>query len=193
MASIPRSLQKRFLRLVSAHADIGYAIEAFRVLQHAHSTAADYSLFLTMVVCYCRPFTESRGIGSLLREYPNYPDWPDSEMNLRHERMMEIRNDFLGHSCIEGSKVFLLSPGSKDPATGDTMDMFYYGIAKRVFFRPEYAAWLYEVIDALFRRLHDDIRALAKEIGITYLKETEIYEFNTGVDTFALGRCKKKP
>ena len=76
MATIPKSSQKRFLRMVSAHADLGYATEAFRLLQVAHSTPADYSLFLSMVVCYCRPFTESRGLGSLLCEYPDYPDWP---------------------------------------------------------------------------------------------------------------------
>ena len=159
-------------------------MEAFGVLQHAHSTPADYSLFLSMVVCYCRPFTESRGIGSLLHEYPNYPDWPDVEMNLRHDRMMEIRHNFLGHSCIEGSKVFLLSPGSKHPATGVTMTMYYYAVAKRQFLRPEFSAWLYQVIDALFRRLDEDIRTLAKEIGIAHLKEPEIYEFDTGVDAF---------
>jgi hypothetical protein len=184
MATIPRSLQKRFLRLVSAHADIGHAIEAFKVLQHAHSTPADYSLFLSMVVCYCRPFTESRGIGSLLCEYPEYPDWPEPDMNVRHQRMMDIRNDFLGHSCIEGSKLFLLSPGSKHPVTGDTMTIYYYAIAKRQFLHPEYAPWLYKVIDALFRRLDDDIRVVAKEIGIAHLKETEIYEFDTDVDAF---------
>lgn len=115
---------------------------------------------------------------------PNYPDWPDVEMNLRHDRMMEIRHNFLGHSCIEGSKVFLLSPGSKHPATGVTMTMYYYAVAKRQFLRREFSAWLYQVTDALFRRLDEDIRTLAKEIGIAHLKEPEIYEFDTGVDAF---------
>src|ERR1043166_3944917 len=185
MTSIPRASQKRFLRLVSAHADMGYAMEAYKVLQNAHSTPADYSLFLSMIVCYCRPFTESRGIGSLLCEYPDYPDWPDPEMNLRHQRMMDIRNNFLGHSCIEGSQVFLLSPGSKHPATNETMLMHYYAVAKRHFLRPEYSAWLYQLVDALFHRLDVDIRAVAKEIGATYLKDGETYELDTGVDQFA--------
>jgi hypothetical protein len=184
MALIPQSSQKRFLRLVSAHADMGYAIEAYRVLQQAHATPADYSLFLSMVVCYCRPFTQSHGIGSLLCEYPDYPDWPDPDMNVRHHRMMDIRNNFLGHSSLVGSKVFLLSPGAKHPATGDTMTMYYYAVAKRHFLHPEFSPWLYELVDALFRRLDGDIRAVAKEIGATYLKETEIHKFDTGVDDF---------
>ena len=191
MTSIPRSSQKRFLRLVSAHADMGYAMEAYQVLLHAHSTPADYSLFLSMVVCYCRPFTQSRGIGSLLCEYPNYPDWPDPEMNLRHQRMMDIRNNFLGHSCIEGSSVFLLSPGSRHPATGDIMTMYYYAVAKRQFVHPEYSRWLYQLVDALFRRLDGDIRAVAKEIGATYLTDTETYGFDTGAEDFAWTQPKK--
>jgi hypothetical protein len=170
---------------------MGYAIEACQVLQHAHSTSADYSLFLSMVVCYCRPFTQSRGIGSLLCEYPDYPDWPDPEMNVRHQRMMDIRNNFLGHSSIEGSKVLLLSPGSKHPATGDTMSMYYYAVAKRHFSRPEFSAWLYQLVDALFRRLHEDIRAVSKEIGAAYLKEAEMYPFATGVDAFEWTPPKK--
>jgi hypothetical protein len=185
MSSIPKPSQKRFLRLVNAHADMGYAIEAFRLLQSAYSTPVDYSLFLSMVVCYCRPFTENRGLGSLFCEYPDYPDWTDPEMNLRHRRMMDIRNNFLGHSSIEGSKVFLLSPGSKHPATGDTMTTFYYAVAMRQFLHPEFAPWLYQIVDALFRRLHNDILAVAKEIEERHLKEKEIYEFDTGADAFS--------
>src|SRR5205823_15001702 len=106
MTSIPQSSQKRFLRLVSAHADMGYAMEAYQVLQHAHSTPADYSLFLSMIVCYCRPFTQSRGIGSLLCEYPEYPDWPDPEMNVRHQRMMDVRTIFSDIAPLRDRKFF---------------------------------------------------------------------------------------
>jgi hypothetical protein len=189
--SIPQSSQKRFLRLVSAHADMGYAIEAFQALQVAYSTPADYSLFLSMVVCYCRPFTESRGIGSLLCEYPDYPDWPDAEMNVRHHRMMDIRNNFLGHSCIEGSQVFLLTPGSKHPATKETCSTFYYAVAKRQFLQPEYVRWLYEIVDALFHRIDSDIRAVAKEIGGTHLNAGEIYEFDTRAESFTWTPAKR--
>ena len=185
MKPIPKSSQKRFLRLVSAHADMGYSIEAYRALQDPRPDRADYSTFLSMVVCYCRPFTQSRGIGSLLCEYPDYPDWPDPEMNVRHQRMMQIRNDFLGHSSIEGSKVFLLSPGSNHPATGDVMTSYYYAVQKRQFLNPQFSAWLFSLIDALFVRLDDDIRAISREIGSNYVNDTEIYEFETGADAFS--------
>ncbi len=75
MMPIPKSSKKRFLRLVSAHTDMAYASEAFRLFQAASGPPADYHLFLSMVLCYCRPFTQSRGIGSILCEYPDYPDY----------------------------------------------------------------------------------------------------------------------
>jgi|SRR6266536_161991 len=115
--SIPKSSQKRLLRLVSARADMEYSTEAFRLFQAAWGTPADYHFFLSMVVCYCRPFTQGRGIGSILCEYPDYPDFPDPEMNTRHQRMMDIRHNFSSHSSIEGTRAYLLAPQSLHPAT----------------------------------------------------------------------------
>jgi len=44
-----------------------------------------------MVLAYCRPFTMNEGIGSLRGEYPAFPDFSDADMNLRHKRMMDLR------------------------------------------------------------------------------------------------------
>ena len=71
-----------------------------------------------MVIAYGRPFTENHGIGSLRCEYPSFPDFPDADMNLRHQRMMDLRNKLLGDSSIEGIKVWLLAPGAVSPASG---------------------------------------------------------------------------
>jgi hypothetical protein len=64
-------------------------------------------------------------------------------------------------------------------------------VAKRQFLQPEYSAWLFQLVDTLFRRLDEDIRAVSKEIGATYLKDAEIYELDTGVDAFAWTPPKK--
>jgi hypothetical protein len=87
--------------------------------------------------------------------------------------------------------VFLLSPGSKHPVTGDKMTMYYYAVEKRQFLHPEFSAWLYQLVDALFRRLDEDIRTVSKEIGATYLREAEMYQFATGVDVFVWTPPKK--
>ena len=164
---------------------MAYASEAFRLFQAASGPPADYHLFLSMVLCYCRPFTQSRGIGSILCEYPDYPDYADAEMNARHQRMMDIRNRFLGHSSIEGMCVFLLAPQSRSPATGEISVDFHYAIAKRHFLYPRFAPWLYAIVHAFNARLGSDIPIVAKEIGSNYLENGEIYAFDTGADQFA--------
>jgi hypothetical protein len=183
--SIPKSSQKRLLRLISARADMEYASEAFRLFQAACGTPAGYHIFLSMVVCYCRPFTQSRGIGSILCEYPEYPDYADEEMNMRHQRMMDIRHNFSSHSSIQGTRAFLLAPQARHPATGEIFADFYYAVAKRAFEHPEFAPWLHELVERFAERLDADIRVVAKEIGSNYLGEGDTYELDTGADDFA--------
>src|SRR3974390_2144789 len=99
--TIPLSSQKRLLRLISARTDMQYASDAFQRFKTTADEGARYHLFLAMVIAYCRPFTENYGIGSLLCEYPSFPDFADADMSLRHKRLMDLRNKFLGHSSIE--------------------------------------------------------------------------------------------
>jgi hypothetical protein len=115
---IPKTSRNRLLRLISARADLDYATEAFHLLQATNLDPLRYHLFVSLVVAYCRPFTESEGIGSLRCEYPDYPDFSDVEMNARHQRMVDIRNKFLGHSSIHGTQAFLLAPGAQNPRHG---------------------------------------------------------------------------
>lgn len=182
---IPKSSRKRLLRLVSARADVDYAKESYQLFQATDSEPARYHLFLSMVVCYCRPFTESSGIGSLRCEYPDYPDFADPLMNVRHQRMLYIRHKFLGHSSIDGSQVLLLAPGSQHPASGENVTTYHYAIAKRQFARPEYAGWLFELVSALATRLDADLRAVCHELGSRYVARGTTYEIDTGRDDFS--------
>jgi hypothetical protein len=171
--SIPKSSRTRLLRLISARADLNYATEAFNVLSAAGLKPLRYHLLVSAVIAYCRPFTESEGVGSLRCEYPDYPDFEDVEMKVRHQRMMDIRNKFLGHSSIHGTRALLLAPGAKDPATGEIVAVHHYAVAKREFLRPEFIEWLTPVVDALADRVSADLRAACVEIGRTYLAEGE--------------------
>jgi hypothetical protein len=183
--TIPKASQKRLLRLISARVDMEYASEAFHLFQAASGTAADYHLFLSMVVSYCRPFTQSHGIGSILCEYSDYPDYSDAEMNRRHQRMMDIRHKFGSHSSVEGTRVFLLAPQSTDPATGTVCSEFSYAVQKRHFLHPQFAPWLCQVVQAFAARLAADIRIVTKEVGSNYLDEGQVYELENGVDHFS--------
>jgi hypothetical protein len=189
---IPKSSRTRLLRLISARADLDYASEALALLREASSEAARYHLFVSMVMAYYRPFTESKGIGSLRCEYPDFPDFDDEEMNMRHTRMHDIRNQFLGHSSIQGTHAVLLAPGSCDPSNGEVVASFHYAVAKRTFLRAPFMEWLATVIYALATRVAADLRAACAEIGSAYLSTGEIVELDTGHEDFTWTIPQKK-
>jgi hypothetical protein len=181
---IPKASRKRLLRLISARADLEYAIEAFKLLQATNLDGLRYHLFVSLVIAYCRPFTESEGIGSLHCEYPDFPDFPDVEMNARHQRLMDIRNKFLGHSSVHGTQAFLLASGATNPATGEVVTSHHYAVAKRHFLRPEFIQWLGPVIDALADRISADLKAVCAEVGGAYLDSGEIFELDKTHEDF---------
>ena len=94
---IPRASQKRLLRLISARADIQYSQAAYHAFRGSEEPSLRYSTFLAMVISYMRPFTENHGLGRLQCEFPDYPDFDLPEAGVRHQRMIDLRNKFLGH------------------------------------------------------------------------------------------------
>jgi hypothetical protein len=191
MATIPKASRTRLLRLISARADLDYATEAYHLLQGISLAPLRYHVFVSLVLAYCRPFTESEGIGSLRCEYPDYPDFEDTEMNARHQRMWDIRNKFLGHSSIHGTKALLLSPGARSPATGEIVTSYDYAVAKRHFLRPEFIQWLAPVIDALADRISSDLKSACVEVGSTYLSSGEVFELDKTHEDFTWSIPKK--
>lgn len=190
-AEIPKTSRTRLLRLISARCDLDWATEAFNLLIGTFTDPLAlnleplrYHLFVSLVVAYCRPFTESEGIGSLRCEYPDYPDFPDVEMNARHQRMIDIRNKFLGHSSVHGMRAFLLAPGAQNPATGEIIESYHYAVAKRTFLRREFVEWLAPVIDALAGRISADLKAACADVGGAYLAPGEIFELDKRHEDF---------
>ena len=181
---IPKPSKTRLVRLISARADLDYATEACRLLLLVEHKPIRYHLFVSMVMAYNRPFTESEGIGSLRCEYPDYPDYTDAEMNVRHQRMVDMRNKFLGHSSVHGTRAFLLAPGATDPSTGQVVGGYTYAVAKLHFLRREFILWLSPLIDALAARLSTDLRAVCTEIGGTYLPSGETIELDRRHEDF---------
>ncbi len=157
-----------------------YASDAFERFIATDGDVGRYHLFLSMVLAYCRPFTENHGIGSLRCEYPTFPDFPDAEMNERHKRMWDLRNRFLGHSSIEGTRVWLLAPRAANPATGAPVSDYDYLAEKLHFQDPRFATWLHDVVLALLSRLDSNVAVLCKEVGSHYLKDGEFYILDSG-------------
>lgn len=177
-------IDKRVLRLLSARRDLEYTEEAMQFFLGTTSSELRYHLFVSMVVAYCRPFTENEGVGSLKIEYPNYPDYSDQEMNIRHERMVSIRHQFLAHSSLAGTKCVISS--TLHPVEGSKIveEHFDYSIARRDFTKERYVIWLFDVCKALRLRVHND---LPKVLAENYSKGMGIntpITLNTDIDTF---------
>ena len=162
-------------------------MDAFSRLRGVTDEDFRYHLFLSMVVSYCRPFTENYGIGSLLCEYPDYPtgfsELPD--MQERHQRMLKLRNTFLSHSSIQGTVAVVLAPHAVHPARQEPTDDYDYAVAKIHFLHPEYAPWFHALIEALAHRLDVDIPLVVREVAGAYLKDGEAFELDTGKPEFA--------
>jgi hypothetical protein len=170
------------LRLVSARLDVAYSLEAYGILTTLEpGNELLYHVAVSMAVSYGRPFTASNGVGSLFEEYPHFPDFADEEMNLRHHRLIDLRNKFMAHSSCEGTKVLILPPGCKNPMTGDVVDRYDHLVGKRSFGDVRFYEWLKDVAIELRRRLDADVR---KRLAEMYSHVKEPIEMATGYDDF---------
>ncbi len=161
------------------------ASDAFKWFMATKDEGAKPHLFVAMVLAYCRPFTENYGLGPLRHEYPSFPDFPDPEMNLRHQRMLDIRNKLLAHSSIEGTKVWLLAPGAVSPKNGEKAVGYGYAVAKLVFSEPpSYVLWLHEAVNEVKQRLDSGISQITNMVGSKHLKTGEIVLLDTGKQPF---------
>jgi hypothetical protein len=162
-----------------------YARDAYDRLAACHAGGERYDCFLSFVVSYCRPFTENSGLGNLGLEFPNYPEeLPLSDAKVRHSRMMDLRNKFLSHSSLEGTKVVLLSSGAVDPGTGNTVKSYSWNIAKREFLDQRYADWLVQIVDSLSEKLTDLIESETTRLSERFLGIGEVREIPTPADDF---------
>jgi len=162
-----------------------YALKAYAKYKASHDDGERYSHFLTFIVSYCRPFTASHGLGSLQVELPDHPQELDLvEGSIRHQRMMDLRNKFLGHSSLEGTKVVVLAPGATDPGTQTVATSYRWNIARREFSDERYAAWLEELVRAFALKLDEMIDALVTEVGKLNLDPAEVRYLDTPADNF---------
>jgi len=140
--------------------------------------------FAMMVVSYGRPFFENYRVGRIQCDYPNFPDFTDEEMNMRHRRMIDLRNKFMAHSSAEGTRIMVVPPGVINPITGTSIDQYDLNIGKRTFHRPNYASWLIEVAYEFKGRLETDIRSLMGT-ELAGVSTNQPFELKTGYEDFS--------
>jgi len=141
-------------------------------------------LFASMVVSYGRPFTENYGVGCIQGDYPAYPDFGDSEMTVRHQRLLDLRHKFIAHSSAEGTRVLIIPPNVENPLGISPTSSFDFNIGKRIFPDQRYVEWLRVAPAALKIRLHTDISQLLSETFGTDSALRASFELPTGHENF---------
>lgn len=176
--------QTKLVRMISACADMHRSIEAADLILAGVSAEVYPHLFLSMVVAYGRPFFENEGVGPIRCDYPDYPDFDDPDMCVRHHRLIDLRNKFLAHSSAEGTRVFIVPPNVRNPVDRTSQRHFDFMIGKRMFGEPALVPWLRAVPVAFKERLHADIRNLLSEVFGRDQGLDQIFELPTGHENF---------
>jgi len=92
---VTHAASKKLLRLTGARYDMANALEAYNAFKELAGTTAGECSFFAMTIAYGRPFTNNHDLGSVKCEFPKYPDFEDPDMNLRHQRLLDLRNKFI--------------------------------------------------------------------------------------------------
>ncbi|MEI6072767.1 MAG: hypothetical protein WCS31_13310 [Verrucomicrobiae bacterium] len=169
---------------MSALSDMTCSIHAADLLIDGAPEALYQHLFLSMVLGYGRPFFENDGVGRIQCDYPAYPDFGDSEMAVRHTRLLDLRNKFVAHSSAEGTRVQIIPPGVANPLGNRPTPTFDFNIGKRTFRDLRYVKWLRVAPDTFKSRLHSDISQLLAESFGGDLGLDAPFELPTGHENF---------
>jgi hypothetical protein len=194
---ISEKARRRLSRLLSAHTDMRFAVHAASLIESVESLDDKYHFFLSMAVCYARPFTENRGLGPITADYPSFPDYEDNEINQAHQRLIAIRHKFLSHSSAPASKFLVLFSGAINPQTGQTVSRPTFAVAKRTFVHPRYVSWLIAAVDTFRLRLEQDINVeLDLEIALSGVPAKDpaapLLPVNDSPPSFRFGPSKRK-
>lgn len=120
--------------------------------------------FLAMVVAYARPFTANDGIGAVWQDYQDPASCPeffnDPDMHRQHEQLMTLRNNFMSHSSVVGTKVKVYPPGYAPANGAPPVSDFLFAPGKQRFADPRFVHSLLGLPRAFRDRLDKDIKAL---------------------------------
>jgi hypothetical protein len=176
--------EKKLLRLVSALNDVSDSIEAGQILLGGVPETVHRHLLISFVVSYGRPFFESYRVGKILCDYPDYPEFGDADMPVRHSRMLDLRNKFMAHSSAEGTRVQIIPPGVSNPVNLAIEREFNFNIGKRLFPENYFVAWLIELPKAFQAQLRTDIKSLLPQLYGERKDLNKAFELTTSHEDF---------
>lgn len=108
-------LKREFHKLAVAQSDLIHARAACRYfVEHVNDIAHTiyYPLFVTIVICYARPFTDSDTFGRLRKEWGRFSD---QRLQRSHDLMLKTRNEVVAHSDAAIRRVRIVPAGVAYP------------------------------------------------------------------------------
>jgi hypothetical protein len=86
-----------FLRLYEH--DFEMALQTIKTLGDHENNSVRYPLLRDIVVTYCRPFTESNGIG-INKDFHGVKKFPNDQMKLLHSKLLTLRKELFAHTDL---------------------------------------------------------------------------------------------
>jgi hypothetical protein len=109
---------KELHKLAVARFDILEAQNACQtMIDKVHNMGDDfyYPLFVTVVICYARPFTQNNIYGRLGSKWEQFPHQIFTDM---HKQLLEARNKFVAHSDANARETSIIPQGYTYPGSG---------------------------------------------------------------------------
>jgi hypothetical protein len=110
--------KKELYKIVVARSDITAALNACSLFLSRVKDFADdlyIPLVNAIIVCYSRPFSRNKPLGSLPKKWHGFDNSRFQEI---HEGLLELRNKTVAHSDLEIRKVSVLPKGAPVRETG---------------------------------------------------------------------------
>lgn len=108
-------LKRQFHKLAIAQSDLIHARAACRYfVEHVHDIAHTiyYPLFVTIVICYARPFTDNDTFGRLQKGWGRFSDL---RLQRSHDLMLKTRNEVVAHSDAAIRRLSIVPAGVSYP------------------------------------------------------------------------------
>ncbi len=163
-----RSHRKRYLyQLLVARSDIGAAHTACDLFLKSVTSLSDdlyYPLFMSVAVCYGRPFTHNEPFGALPTKWGKFED-PNHQQ--RHDSIIKARHELVAHSDMTVRRAMIIPPNVvtgnlhgrelKSKKIGTQTSYYYY------LFTIPMVRDIPNLTKSLGRRINDEIEHLLQE------------------------------
>ena len=171
--------KKLFHKLAVARSDILAARAACRFfVEHVKETnhTIYYPLFVSVVVCYARPFTDNNTLGRLPKKWGMYAD---PRLQAAHHQLLKARNEVVAHSDGNVKEIKVVPAGVEYP--WQTLTSKHHGFMIMNYLLPPESFKTYlDTIYDLMDRLNPEVQRLFDELYVGQQMPADVFplQFN---------------